>query len=140
MQILLLQGLKSSEMLCTFTLIVDTLTLTVYIKLNQILNLKFKMETNTTPTLYMKKFILMNHKYPIRYSRNSFKSHERKLKITDYDILSRGSHLWNELTNTQLKKMSSLLFSLKEKFSLKNSLFFNSSLKDMKFFSIKQCI
>ena len=127
------------------------------------------MEIDTTPTLYMKKFIFMNHKYPTRYSRNSFKSHERKLKIigydilsrgshlwneltnsfksherklkiTDYDILSRGSHLWNELTNTQLKKISSLLFSLKKKFSVKNSLFFNSSLKDMKFFLIKQCI
>ena len=103
------------------------------------------METNTAPTLHMKKFIFMSHKYPTRYSRNSFKSHdgklkitdydilsrgshlwneltnsfkshERKLKITDYDVLSRGSHLWNELTNTQLKKISALLFSLKKNF------------------------
>ena len=73
------------------------------------------METKATPTLYMKKFIFMTNKYPTRYSGNSFKSHKGKPKITDYDILSRGPHLWNELTNTQLKKLSSFIH-LKEKF------------------------
>ena len=72
------------------------------------------METKATPTSYMKKLIFMNHEYPTKYSKNNFEDPERKLKITDDNILSRGPHLWNEFTDTQLKTLSSFI-QFKEK-------------------------
>lgn len=67
------------------------------------------METKATPTIYMKKHNSMNHNYSTRYSENNFESQKRKAIITDYDMLSKGPHLWNELTNTQLKTLSSFI-------------------------------
>ena len=72
------------------------------------------METKAAPTIYMKKNISMNHNYSTRYSESNFEGPKPKPIITDYDVLLKGPHIWNKITNTQLKTLSSFI-QFKEK-------------------------
>ena len=70
MKLFLAQGLKTCEMFCTFTLPVNRLTLTVYIKLIYTRFLTFKLKKKTA-ALYLAKFMFLNYRYATGWSENN---------------------------------------------------------------------
>ena len=59
-------------------------------KLNiyQILNLMFKMKTNTAPCIFENQFTANQHQYSTRFSKNSFVESQLAYSQTKFSVLS----------------------------------------------------
>ena len=55
----------------------------------------FKVKKSITPRVFNQAFSLIDHLYPTRFSNNSFKTRDFNLKLTRFEIDSRGSTIWN---------------------------------------------
>ena len=100
------------------------------LNLYQILNIMFRVKTNSIPETHLNKLkIKEHHNYSARYSKCNFKEPNTLFRITKFAISSRGPRIWNKHTDKLLKTKNSLpLFKAKIKnrlIKLKNiSIFF----------------
>ena len=61
-----------------------------------------------TPEIFQQQFSLIYHRYPTRYSANSYKIPKTFLRKTDFLITCRGPRVWNNLLDKNLKSITSL--------------------------------
>ena len=84
--------------------------------LYQVLNIMFRVKTNSIPETLQNKFKVKEHNYSTRYGEYSFKEENIFFSITRFAISSCGPRLWNNHTDIVLKRANSLpLFKAKIK-------------------------
>ena len=78
-------------------------------KLNlfQILNFMHRVKNNTIPSVFHQKFQIIDHIYPTRNNQNNFVQSMIKINQTKNAISARGSSLWNNMLNENLKCLTS---------------------------------
>ena len=102
--------------------------LNVYqINILQHLLLIFKVKNGITPRVFNKAFSLIYHLYPTRFSDNSFKIFDLKLKLTRFAIGLRGLAIWNKFL-TQSEKYYTSIDKFKNKIKEKILIFCNEFL------------
>ena len=69
------------------------------LNLNEILNIMFRVKTNTIPTTLQNKFKVIEHNYSAIYSEYNFKEPNIFVRVTKFAISSRGPRLWNKYTD-----------------------------------------
>ena len=86
------------------------------LNLYQILNIMFRVKTNSISETLQNKFNTIEQSYSTRYSEYSFKEPNNLLRVTKFAISSRGPRIWNKNTDKLLKTTSPLpLFKAKIK-------------------------
>ena len=86
------------------------------LNLYQILNIIFRVKTNSISETLQNKFNIIEQSYSTRYSEYSFKEPNNLLRVTKFAISSRGPRIWNKHTDKLLKTTNSLpLFKAKIK-------------------------
>ena len=68
------------------------------LNLYQILNIMFRVKTNSIPETLQNKFKVIEHNYSTRYSKQNFKEPNIFFRVTKFAISLRGPHLWNKHT------------------------------------------
>ena len=85
------------------------------LNLYQILNIMFRVKTNSIPENLQNKFKIIKHNYSTRYSKYNFKEPNILFRVTKFAISSRGTRIWNKHTDKLLKTTNSLpLFKIKD--------------------------
>ena len=83
--------------------------LTVYqLNLYQTLIFMLKLKHRMTPDIFVEQFSVINHRYPTRYSSNSYKIQITSLSKTDFSIACRRPCIWNTALNKEVKATTSL--------------------------------
>ena len=83
--------------------------LNVYqLNLYQTLIFMFKLKHKMIPEVFQSQFSVINHRYPTRYSSNSFKIPKTSLHKTDFSISCRGPRIWNNLLHEDVKNITKL--------------------------------
>ena len=97
--------------------------LNVYqINIFQILRFMHKHKLNTNPRIFENLFSQIEHRYPIRHSKNDYKQPKLKMKTTSFAITYRGPYLWNKyLDDSEKNIFSTALFSSTVKRKLLNA-------------------
>ena len=86
------------------------------LNLYQILNIMFRVKTNSIPETFQNKFKIIEHNYSTTYSECNFKEPNVLLRVTKFAISSCGPRIWNKHTDKLLKTTNSLpLFKAKIK-------------------------
>ena len=101
-------------------LLISLKILNVY-QINILNNASFmhRINTKSSPTVFLSKFTKPSHIYPTRFSQINCATPAHKLNICKYRISIRGPYIWNEfLSNT--KKETELTSSFKS--TIKNKL------------------
>ena len=80
------------------------------LNLYQILNMTFRVRTNSIPETLQNKFKVLEHNYSPRYSEYNFKEPNILLRVTKFAKLSGGPRIWNKHTDKVLKTTNSLPF------------------------------
>ena len=102
--------------------------LNVYqINILQHLLLIFKVKNSITLRVFNKAFSLIDHLYPTRFSDNSFKIFDLKLKLSRFAIGLRGLTIWNKFL-TQSEKYYTSIDKFKNKIKEKILIFSNEFL------------
>ena len=73
------------------------------LNLYQVLNIMFRVKTNTTPETLQDKFKVIKHNYSTRYKEYNFKEPNILFRVTKFALSSRGPRLWNKHTDQLLK-------------------------------------
>ena len=68
----------------------------------------FKIKQNLAPSIFIKQFKLIQHKYITRYSRQNFIRGKSSSKVTSFKISDRGIKLWNSLLNETEKSITTI--------------------------------
>ena len=93
-------------------------------QINIIQTLKFMHKTKygTNLQIFLPIFREVDHKYPARFSQNSFYNKKSACKTTSYAITLHGLTIWKRFLKQHEKSISHLLSFLKQtKFKLLNS-------------------
>ena len=69
----------------------------------------FKVKNGDCPILFQNQFQVINHRYPTRYSKNSYQIPQAALKATRFSMQYRGPYLWNNILPNNLKTERSLI-------------------------------
>ena len=86
------------------------------LNLYQILNIMFRVKTNSIPESLQNKFKIIKHNYSTRYGKYNFKEPNILFRVTKFAVSSRGTRIWNKHTDKLLKTTNSLpLFKAKIK-------------------------
>ena len=92
------------------------------LNLYQILNIMFRVKTNSIPETLQNKFKIIEHNYSARYSEYNFKEPNILFRVTKFAISSRGPRIWNKHTDKLLKATNSLpLFKTKMLIKLRDT-------------------
>ena len=84
--------------------------------LYQILNIMFRVRTNSIPETLQNRFKVIEHNYSTRHSDYSFKGPNIFFRVSKFAISSRGLCLWNKHADKPLKTTNLLsLFKAKIK-------------------------
>ena len=78
------------------------------LNLYQILNIMFRVKTNSIPETLQNKFKVIEHNYSARYSEYCFKEPNIFFRVTKFAISSCRPRLWNKYTDKFLKTKNSL--------------------------------
>ena len=85
--------------------------LNVYqINLLQVLLFMHKIQTNSSPRIFIHQFHTTDHKYATRCSRNNLKGTKRETNYAKYCIHTRGLVIWNSFLNETEKNILSQHF------------------------------
>ena len=78
------------------------------LNLYQILIFMFKLKNEMTPEFFQNQFSLIKHRYPTRFSKNSYQVPRTSLRKTNFSITCRGPRLWNNILPTSSKSITSI--------------------------------
>ena len=79
----------------------------------------FKTKNKLVPSIFLNKYITINHKYQTIHNKCNFYLPKNNIKITNFSISYRPPYLWNKFLETSLKSLESLpLFREKVKVNL----------------------
>ena len=83
--------------------ILDIYKLGIY----HVINLLFRVKSNTIPEAFKNKFEIVHHCYPIRNSGKNFIELKTYFKATMFAISLCGPRLWNSLIDKDTKTITS---------------------------------
>ena len=78
------------------------------LNLYQILNIMFRVKTNSIPETLQNKFKVIERNYSTRYGEYSFKEPNIFFRVTKFAISLHGPRLWKKHTDKFLKTTNSL--------------------------------